>query len=170
MILTKNVTVTISPRNYKHFKSLGYGDLNCGYNINVKLEDLNRGSNVIITCKCDNCGLIKNIKYKTYLKYNNEYDKYYCRKCSQVKLEITNIERYGTKYPLQNKDILKRRDKTVIEKYGVKNVSQCEEIKNKRINTNIEKYGYPSHLSNDEIKCKIRRTKLKKKDIETLIV
>ena len=162
MILTNFVSVTISPRNYNHFKKLGYENLNCGYNINVDVKNLNKGSNILITCKCDNCGIIKDIKYK------NEFGIYYCRKCSQVKLEITNIEKYGVKYPLQNKNILKKRDCTVYEKYGVKNVSQSEIVKDKKIKTNIDKYGFPSHLSNDNIKYKIKKIKFKKKDIDIL--
>lgn len=168
MILSKMVYVTINPRNFKHFKDLGYEDISCGYDIVVKVSELNKGSNVEIECQCDNCGVVKKMKYKTYLKYDNEYGTYYCRKCSQVKLEITNIEKYGVRYPLQNQNILEKRDKTVREKYGVDNISQHEDIKDKKIKTNNDKYGFDSHLSNDDIKTKIKKTKMKKKGIDLL--
>ena len=41
----------------------------------------------MIKCKCDgdDCNIEKDIMFKNYIRYNNEWGKYYCRKCSEFK-------------------------------------------------------------------------------------
>lgn len=166
MILTESVYVTINPRNYEYYKTLGYDDIMVGYDILINISELSRGSHVLIKCKCDKCGIEKNILYKAYLSYNNNFGNYLCRKCAQYKLEETNMIKYGVKYPLQNKDILNKMEETMLNEYGVKNASQDEEIQKKKIKTNRKKYHCDWGLANKSIIDKCRKTKLKKKGID----
>ena len=57
------------------------------------------------------------------------------------KIENVNIEKYGFKYPTQNKKVSDKIKKTNLEKYGVDNVSKMSEIINKIEKTHKEKYG-----------------------------
>lgn len=45
------------------------------------------------------------------------------------KIEQTNLEKYGSKNPMQNKEIKERLKKTNLEKFGVKNAMQSPEIR-----------------------------------------
>jgi len=166
MILTKSITVTIHPSNMKYYKNLGYKDIGVGDELNIKVENIKSGSHSIIKCKCDTCGKEKDIGYRDYLGYNNKFGDYLCRKCSQFKLEETNLKKYGKKYPSQRTEVLDKMKSTVIKKYGVENVSQSEIFQNKKIETNNEKFGCDWGLSNENIKKKSRETCLEKYGFE----
>ena len=115
-ILTKEVEVKLNGNNIKHYKKLGYeipmreasktlkikgvdyvADL--GKIINVKVNDLPLKSNILIEAMCDYCGEVNHsIKYVTYnSQTKNNTQKYACKKCSQFKVEQTNLEKYGVK-------------------------------------------------------------------------
>ena len=87
------------------------------------------------------------------------------------KIKAINLQKYGTIFPAQNKDIINKQQQTkiknnttsgsekVLEKarntwlknYGTDNPSKCKEVLDKRIKTNQEKYGTDWGLSNREI-------------------
>ena len=69
MILDKIVKIRTNGKSIKYYRDLGY---DCGYNteIEVKIEHLLKGSNVIIRVACDCCGEeIYNVKYNTYNRH-----------------------------------------------------------------------------------------------------
>lgn len=76
--------------------------------------------------------------------------------CPAVKAKKiqASIEKYGTKYPWQSKEIANKRDATNIEKYGskcsLKNTAQAE----KRKATMLERYGVEEPTQNAEIRAK----------------
>lgn len=87
----------------------------------------------------------------------------------------TMLDRYGVEYPIQNKDIRDKIDKTNLKKYGVTNVAKNEDIgkkisnslrdpltQAKRIEASLEKYGteYPSQ--SQAVKDKTAKTNLEK--------
>ena len=124
------------------------------------IKGLTRGSHQKIDVVCDICGKERNMEYRTYFKLTNSLeDKYYCHKCSRIKAEKTNLNKYGCIAPLQNEEILKKMINTNLEKYGVEHSSQLEEYKLKQKNTNLEKYGYSTPLQNLEIKKEGNRKK-----------
>jgi hypothetical protein len=97
------------------------------------------------------------------------------------KRKQTNIEKYGTETPCQNKIVKEKMRKTMMNKYGVEFASQNEIIKNKIINsnkltlektkskireTNLQKYGVTAPAKNEAIKEKIRNTNLQKYGFE----
>lgn len=166
MLITQKVIVKIHPSNMKYYNNLGYNDIGVGDEIEVNVDNLKRGSHITIKCKCDGCGIEKEIGYRNYLKYIKNDGNYLCRKCSQKKLEETNFKKYGKKYPSQRIEILDKMKKTMIINYGVENASQSMEIQNKKIETNNKKFGCDWGLSNGEIKEKSKKTCLNKYGVE----
>lgn len=96
-ILEKEVWVSLSSPNIKHFETLGYEipkykNKNClwvvprGTRILVKAEDLMKSSNVKLTKICDDCGKhVPNQSFNVISKGRKAYDgKDLCQKCSNV--------------------------------------------------------------------------------------
>lgn len=108
MILTREIKVRVSESNYQYFDNLGYDDISIGEDINIPIELLSKGSHYKITCRCDNCGIEKDVIFKNYVKYGNEWGYYFCRKCSEHKRKLSLQKNYKVDYPIQNKEIYKK--------------------------------------------------------------
>ena len=128
MITTREIPVKITDHNYQYYDDLGY-DTVLGETIVIPVELLPKGSHYKITCKCDGCGIEKQVIYKNYLRYGNNFGEYYCRKCSEHKRIKTLRKNFGVDYPIQNKGVLGKMKKTIMEKYGVDNISKKEKKK-----------------------------------------
>ena len=133
MIITREITVKITDTNFSYYEELGY-DITIGENLLIPIELLSSGSHYKIECKCDTCGIQKEVIYKNYMKYDNVWGEYYCRKCSESKRKKTLKEKWGVEYPIQNQDIKSKIQNTMVSKYGVDNPSKSKEIQNKRRN------------------------------------
>lgn len=131
MILTREIIVKINESNFSYYEELGY-DVTIGEALIIPVELLSTGSHYKIDCKCDNCGITKEVIFKNYVKYNNRWGEYYCRKCSESKRKKTLIENYGVEYPIQNKEIRNKIESTMIKKFGVDNPSKSKEILTKK--------------------------------------
>lgn len=112
MILTREVLIKVSESNYQYFEGMGY-DISIGERVKIPVELLSRGSHQKIKCKCDGCGIEKDVIFKNYVKYDNIWGFYYCRKCSEKKRKSTLKKNYGVEYPLQNKKIYDKMKKTI---------------------------------------------------------
>ena len=123
MILSREINVKITESNYNYYDDLGY-DVYISEEIVIPVELLPKGSHYKIKCKCDSCGIEKEVIYKNYLKYDNNWGDYYCRKCSEVKRKETLRKNFGVDYPIQNEKVLQKMKKTLVEKYGVDNISK----------------------------------------------
>ena len=123
MILSREINVKITESNYNYYDDLGY-DVYISEEIVIPVELLPKGSHYKIKCKCDTCGIEKEVIYKNYLKYDNNWGDYYCRKCSEVKRKETLRKNFGVDYPIQNKKVLEKMKKTLVHKYGVDNISK----------------------------------------------
>lgn len=123
MILSREINIKIIESNYNYYDYLGY-DVYIGEEIVIPVELLPKGSHYKIKCKCDVCGIEKDVIYKNYLKYDNVWGEYYCRKCSESKRKETLRKNFGVDYPIQNKGVLDKMKKTLIKKYGVDNISK----------------------------------------------
>lgn len=55
MILTKEVTININVSNLKHFKELGYENLEIKKSITIPVEHLTKSSDHKIKVRCDVC-------------------------------------------------------------------------------------------------------------------
>lgn len=65
------------------------------------------------------------------------------------KTEQTNIIKYGTKAPTQNKEVLATRTNNFIEKYGVPHHMHLDEVKDKMKENNFLKYGADWYLGSE---------------------
>ena len=123
MILTREIEIKINESNYQYYDDLGY-DVAIGENIKIPVELMSKGSHYKIVCKCDGCGIEKEVIFKNYIKYDNNWGEYYCRKCSERKRKETLRKNFGVDYPIQNKKVLSKMKNTLLEKYGVDNISK----------------------------------------------
>lgn len=120
MILTREIKIKINESNFSYYENLGYEDVVIGEYLTIPIELLSRGSHYRIDCKCDGCGIEKSVIFKNYIKYDNDFGEYYCRKCSEYKRKKSLREKYGVDYPIQNKNIMKKMKKTMNEKNKTK--------------------------------------------------
>ena len=132
MILTREILIKINESNYSYYEELGY-DVSIGETLEIPIELLSTGSHYKITCKCDGCGVEKEVIFKNYVKYDNRWGEYFCRKCSEYKRKATLKQNWGVEYPIQNKEIRKKIEKTMIEKFGVDNPSKSKTILDRKI-------------------------------------
>ena len=88
MILTREIEIKINESNYQYYDDLGY-DVAIGEIIKIPIELMSKGSHYKIKCKCDGCGIEKEVIFKNYVKYDNNFGEYYCRKCSESKRKET---------------------------------------------------------------------------------
>jgi hypothetical protein len=124
MILTREIVVKINEANFSYYENLGYDDITIGEELMIPVELLSKGSHFKIKCQCDSCGVEKDVIFKNYIKYDNKWGEYFCRKCSETKRKKTLREKFGVDYPIQNKKVLQKMKKTLIKKYGVDNISK----------------------------------------------
>lgn len=125
MILTREIVVKINEANFSYYENMGY-DITIGENLLIPVELLSKGSHYKIKCKCDSCGIEKEVIFKNYVKYDNNWGEYYCRKCSEKKRKETLQKNFGVDYPIQNKKVMTKMKKTLMKKYGVDNISKID--------------------------------------------
>jgi hypothetical protein len=109
MILSREINILINESNVSYYENLGY-DVILGEYLHIPIELLSRGSQRKILCKCDCCGVEKEVIYKNYIKYNNKWGEYLCRKCSESKRKKTLLENHGVEYPKQKAELYKKKD------------------------------------------------------------
>lgn len=115
MIITREIEIRITESNFSYYEDFGYPVL-LGETISIPIELLPKSSHYIIKCKCDGCGIIKTVIYKNYIKYDNKWGEYKCRKCSEHKRKETLNKNFGVDYPIQNEEIKNKIKKTISEK------------------------------------------------------
>ena len=79
---------------------------------------------------------------------------------TKTKSEITNVERYGAKRPLQNSDIFERTKMTNIERYGSSSPLSNKIVREKIITTTVDRYGVENYTQTDEYKIKVQETNI----------
>jgi hypothetical protein len=151
MIITKSIKLKITKMNINHIISKGY-DVKLKDIIEIKPEDLNCGSHIIIDVKCDVCGKEKKLAFQKYFKSIKNANFYACSsKCAQEKVKKTSIKKFGKEYYMQTDEYKDRVNLTDIEKYGCHH-TQNSEVKEKQRNSIIKKYGVDNYFKSDEFK------------------
>mgnify|MGYP003527718757 FL=1 len=115
MILTRQIEIKINESNFQYFEDLGY-EISIGDKLHIPIELLSKGSHHKIECECDGCGLKKEVIYKNYIKYDNTWGEYFCRKCSEPKRKKSLRNNWGCDYPIQNKEIFLKIKSTINKK------------------------------------------------------
>jgi hypothetical protein len=124
MIITREISIKINEANFSYYENMGYDDITIGEELLIPVELLSKGSHYKIKCKCDSCGIEKDVIFKNYVKYDNKWGEYSCRKCSEKKRKESLQKNYGVDYPIQNKKVMSKMKKTLMKKYGVDNISK----------------------------------------------
>ncbi len=79
-------------------------------------------------------------------------------KRNRAKKISNNLKKYGTEWPLQNKEIRFRIEQTNLKKYGAKCPAQNIDIVRKTKETNLKKYGVESAACTEKVKLKQKNT------------
>lgn len=164
MIISEKVIIEISNRNIFHFKKTlkSEYDLKIGLN-EILVKDLSNGSHCIVHVECDSCFEIKDMEYRSYLKFTKyESEIYCCKKCNNVKVRKTNLEKYGVVCNSQ----LQSNKKMVTDKWSNKSNEELDSIMKIRKETCMEKYGVNSYVETNEYKIKSKETWLEKYGVE----
>ena len=132
MIITREISIKITESNLQYYEDLGY-DVSISEILLIPVELMSRGSHYKIKCKCDTCSIEKDVIFKNYVKYDNKWGEYLCRKCSEKKRKETLQKNYGVDYPIQNKKVMTKMKITLMKKYGVDNISKRETKQNESI-------------------------------------
>lgn len=166
LIQNQIIKVKWHPSNKKYYENLGYNYTKMGDEFNVKLEDLTKGSKAYVDVKCDYCG---EIFKRRYLNYNNQYTPELgdaCDKCKNIKVQKSNIKKYGVNNIFALEDIKEKIKNTCIKNYGVDHCSKSELCKEKAKQTSLERYGVSSYTKTEECKEKTIKTNLEKYGVE----
>lgn len=85
MILTKKTRTKWHTKTRGYYENKGYKFTKYREDFDVNVCDLIESSHVIVECKCDKCGAIKQMEYRAYNKCcSNNDGKYYCHTCSNI--------------------------------------------------------------------------------------
>lgn len=157
MVLSKTVKIKLWNHNIKRLLNLGYTG-NRGDIIEIKIEDLPKGSGANIEVLCDICHKNTMVRYADYNASINKTGSYTCRQCSFKKMHQTNKKKYGAIVPLGNEKIKEKMKQTNLKRYGFESVSQVDKFKEKQINTMYKKYGVKNSMQVAEFREKVSRT------------
>jgi len=84
MLITKTVIMKWHSINKEWYEDKGYIFTKYRDQFEVRVEDLQEGSNAKVDIQCDGCGeLLKGIVWRSYKKYVHEDGKYYCFRCGK---------------------------------------------------------------------------------------
>ena len=128
MYINRKIQVVINPSNYKHYIKYNKNIINRNTYL-FDIDELTKTSSAIIDVKCDDCGIIKSIKYKYYKKYGFSNGVYYCKKCN-TKRKIQ--KKYGVDNVFQIDNVKYKIKETLIKKYNVNNISKVKKIQEKK--------------------------------------
>ncbi|QIG62564.1 protein of unknown function DUF4379 [Sporosarcina phage Lietuvens] len=123
MILDKTVEIPWSNRSRQHFVDKGYKYTRTGERFEVKVGDLQRGSEVAVACSCDYCGKRIEKPYKKLLISRELVAKDSCESipCLKLKRADTRAAKFRgslvLKYPEIAKQFSKDLNKYPVEKY-----------------------------------------------------
>lgn len=170
MYSDKSVEIKINSSNIEYYLEKGY-NVKIKETHKIKSCDVRKTVSNRIYVICSNCKIERYIKSYNYHNQLKKQNFYVCSSCSRVKIKKTNLIKYGTECPLQNKDINEKAKKTMIEQYGVDNISKLESIKldrkenfnnenfkNKSKKTWLDKYGVDNPSKSEIIKEKKEKT------------
>ena len=107
-------------------------------------------------CQCDNCNnrvSFRGLKIGYAIGCCNSHSQIVAR----PNIEATNILRYGSTTPLQNKEIRDKINQHNLETYGTTHIVNSEYFANKRVETCQRNFGVDYPMQNEAIKEKSRK-------------
>lgn len=166
MIKEQEIIINGHSSNYIYYRNLGY-KVEVRKPFLVKPQDLMKGSQVKITTICDKCQAEAKNVFKDYYNYTNGLTQpYYCSRCKFIKSEVTSMQKWGVKNPMQSEEVRIKLKDSLVEKYGVSHYSKTQEWKNKFKQTSQSKYNTENPFSSQVIKDKIKLSNLQNLGVE----
>jgi hypothetical protein len=158
--LEQEVMTAWHPMNNKWYISRGYIYTKRYGELIVKVKDLMKSSNVIISIICDYCGKSYNRRYSDHLKISKDFvlSKDACEECYKRRDKENNFSVYGVEYAIQRKEVREKITESNLEKYGVENILSLKKFKDIIAKTNLEIYGTEVPVKNKDIKQKMKET------------
>jgi very-short-patch-repair endonuclease len=177
MLLTKEVEVKVNTYTIKYYESLGYkiplrkaskstfqhtGKEFC-YDLNntfmVKVDDLQKRSNVKVDAICDCCGeTIYGLIYEHYCESMEMFGEYVCYKCKTVHYKKSCMQTYGVDNPSKLKEVHEKMKLTSLDRYGTEHPMQSLEIKEKAMQSCFDRYGCFNPSQSLVVRDKVAKT------------
>jgi hypothetical protein len=165
MVLSEKVMLKIPKNRQEHYRKLKYifvwGDI-----IEVKIEDLHKGANVLIHAKCDYCDKELDIHYVDYMRNIANRTKYACRKCCHIKRKLTCQEKYGVENYVQTDEFKEKNKMTCKEKYGNEQFILSDKFKELSEKTCLERYGCKNPQGNEIVREKSKKTTIERLGVD----
>ncbi len=117
---------------------------------------------------CKHCK-VKHVKYRHFTQGYSQYCSLKCMSNSKEvrqKTKDTCQKRFGTDYPLLNKDIIDKRTNTFLENYGETHPFKNKDFHETVLMTFREKFNSPSPFGSKEVQKKTNETNLKNRGVK----
>ena len=162
MLLSKEADVKWTANNKRYYESLGYSYTKQFDIVTVRVEDLPKGSHIIVGIQCDYCGREYQTEYRGYLGGRIIVPKDCCAKCQQQKTKECNLINFGVESKTQLPETREKMRKTLRENYGVDSPLQSKEIHNKAVESFIDRFGCDNPMRAQDVWEKANKTKMEK--------
>lgn len=171
----EDILIEVIPvgKMFTHLKELGY---NITYlkPIKIKIEELNHNSTKKVPCICDYCGKEFEIIFRTYCEsHENDTDeekaKDPCKNCTVKKARESYEKKTGYKYPAQNLEVQKKKEKTFLKHYGTTNYFNSNECKEK-LDSYLKEHGVTNNMQIPEVLEKVQNTCLERYGVITNLI
>lgn len=181
MVKNNESKVEITTRNLKYYREKNY-ICNIGDTISIDVSTMPKMSHNKVVAICEICLVEVEIPFSKYNKNKQRQGFYSCKKCSEKKRKITNVQKFGVENVFTRPDVIEnnrkwmasdefreKSKKSLIDKFGFDSYSKTDEfkrsmsefnisnqiyLKEKRETTCLKKYGYKSILEIPGIKEK----------------
>jgi hypothetical protein len=134
------INVFISYRNKTHYLKLGYNAI-LNEELEIDINHLSKSSHVKIDVICSLCNSESKLMYYKYVKNVNRHGFYGCKKCSRQKAALTSIDRYGVDNYSKTSDWKIKVERTNMIKFGYKTNLISPEYKSRIKKTLFNIYG-----------------------------
>ncbi len=175
MLLTNEIDIQVTSRNFNHYKNKGY-DIPMIYNEKLKKDvidrnkkiivqvcDLPNSSKVKIQYMCDNCHKIHNITYSDWMKRKLPEFGDLCKECAiKIKLPQSLMQKYGYSNCANIPSVVEKKKKTNLEKYGNEWAIASDDVHQNIVNIFLNKYGVDNPMKDVDIKLKAQKTNQEK--------
>lgn len=151
MIKTKEVLIILNSSNILFYEKLGYTipDKPTGKEILVHIDDITKGSHVIVESSCDYCDSIKSVTYKEYNRNINHNNNFSCsNKCGAIKRKEHSIVKYGVESPSMLNIVKDKNKSTCNKKYNKDYYMNTKEFRDKSNISMLVKYGVETAMLN----------------------
>lgn len=146
MIKSKTIKFKVTSGLKQNYSNLGYNFNND--EVEIKVDDLKKSSQVKVLVICDLCDGEFNIIYSKYNINVNRNGFYSCKECGLKKRSYD----FSKNNLSLNKDYQEKKKKTFLKNYGYDNPSKSQEIKDKKVKTLLKNFGTDYQLILNELK------------------